>query len=93
MAMHMMQSKNKLNAPTREEYRLALTCVPTIGSHYYKDPAGYLKRQWEEGLIVASGVQWDVEEILPAQTKAPNQGGDVRSLCPSVLLSASRLQS
>ena len=48
MAMHMMQFKNKLNTPTREEYRLALSCVPTIGSHYKKDPAGYLKRQWEE---------------------------------------------
>ena len=28
MAMHMVQFKNKLNRPTREEYRLAISCVP-----------------------------------------------------------------
>lgn len=48
MAMHMTQFKNKLNQPTRDDYRLALACIPTIGAHYNRDPAAYMKRQREE---------------------------------------------
>lgn len=48
MAMHMVQFKNKLNRPTRDEYRLALSCVPTIGAQYNRNPGAYMKRCREE---------------------------------------------
>lgn len=48
MAMHMIQYKGKLSRPTREEYRLALACVPTIGAQYNRNPGAYMKRQREE---------------------------------------------
>lgn len=43
-----MQGGKKTNRPTRDEYRLALACVPQIGSLYNRNPAGYMKRQREE---------------------------------------------
>lgn len=48
MAMHLSQFKNRLNQPTREEYRLALACVPTTGAQYNRNPRAYIKRQQEE---------------------------------------------
>ena len=48
IAMHMVQFKNKLNRPTREEYRLALSCVPVVGEAYNRNPGAYMKRQREE---------------------------------------------
>ena len=38
----------KVKPPTREEYMLALTCVPAIGFSYNKNPGAYMKRQREE---------------------------------------------
>ena len=43
-----MQGNTKTNRPTRDEYRLALACVPQIGSLYNRNPAAYMKRQREE---------------------------------------------
>ena len=48
MAMHLNQFKDKLNQPTREEYRLALSCVPNVGTQYNRDPTAYMKRQRDE---------------------------------------------
>ena len=48
MAMHLSQFKDKFNRPTRDEYRLALSCVPNVGAQYNRDPIAYLKRQREE---------------------------------------------
>ncbi len=48
MAMHMQQFDQKINRPTREEYRLALSCVPKIGALYNRNPGAYMKRQREE---------------------------------------------
>ena len=48
IAMHMVQFKNKLNKPTREEYRLALSCVPIVGEAYNRNPGAYMKRQRED---------------------------------------------
>lgn len=48
IAMHMVQFKNKLNRPTREEYRLALSCIPVVGEAYNRNPGLYMKRQREE---------------------------------------------
>ena len=48
MAMHMHQCDKKINRPTREEYRLAIACVPEIGRLYNRNPGAYMKRQREE---------------------------------------------
>lgn len=43
-----MQGDQKINRPTRDEYRLALACVPQVGSLYNRNPGAYMKRQREE---------------------------------------------
>ena len=68
MAMHMLQFKEKLNRPTREEYRLALACVPTIAAKYNQDPAAYYKRQRDE----QENDYWQAKRICaPMGLKAP----------------------
>lgn len=48
MAMHMQRFDRKVNCPTRDEYRLAIACVPQIGRLYNRNPGAYMKRQREE---------------------------------------------
>lgn len=48
MAMHLHQFDNKLNRPTREEYLLALSCVPTLGRSFNHNPGAFMKRAREE---------------------------------------------
>ena len=69
MSMHLNQFKNKLNQPTRDEYRLALACVPTIGAHYNRNPGAYVKRQREE----QENEYWQVKRICaqPGAKAAP----------------------
>ena len=68
MAMHMLQFKEKLNRPTREEYRLALACVPTIGARYNQDPVAYYKRSRDE----QENDYWQAKRICaPDGLKAP----------------------
>lgn len=69
MTMHLTQFKNKLNQPTREEYRLALTFFPTIGAQYNRNPGAYMKRQREE----AEDEYWQVKRLCarPGTKAAP----------------------
>ena len=48
ISMHMAQFDRKVNRPTREEYLLALSCVPKIGACYNRNPGAYMKRTREE---------------------------------------------
>ena len=48
MAMHMTKFDEKINRPTRDEYLLALSCVPNIGRSYNRNPGAYMKRTREE---------------------------------------------
>lgn len=48
ISMHMAQFDKKLNRPTREEYLLALSCVPKIGRIYNRNPGAYMKRTRDE---------------------------------------------
>ncbi len=48
MAMHMTDFDHKINRPTRDEYLFALSCVPTIGRSYNRNPGAYMKRTREE---------------------------------------------
>ncbi|QKX60759.1 uncharacterized protein TRUGW13939_07905 [Talaromyces rugulosus] len=42
---HMARFQNKLNKPTREEYVLALSCVPIVSSQFNRNPFAYAKRE------------------------------------------------
>lgn len=44
---HMAMFGNKLNKPTRDEYRLALSCVPIVSSQYNRNPAAWARRERE----------------------------------------------
>ncbi len=50
MTMHMAEFKTnkKVNQPTREEYLLALSCIPNLGRIYNRNPGAYMKRTREE---------------------------------------------
>ncbi|MCJ1340341.1 hypothetical protein MMC09_005635 [Bachmanniomyces sp. S44760] len=42
------QHKRKANLPSREEYLLALSCVPILGKSYNRNPGAYMKRARDE---------------------------------------------
>ena len=66
MAMHIHQFDKKVNRPTREEYRLAIACVPQVGRLYNRNPGAYMKRQREE----MEDQYWQTKRICaPAGTK------------------------
>ncbi|KAL2863609.1 SWIRM domain-containing protein [Aspergillus lucknowensis] len=44
---HMARFENKLNKPTRDEYRLALSCVPTVSTRYNRNPAAWAREERE----------------------------------------------
>ena len=69
MAMHMQRFDQKINRPTREEYRLALSCVPRIGALYNQNPGAYMKRQREE----TEEMYWKAKRICarPGHKAAP----------------------
>ncbi|KAL2825398.1 hypothetical protein BDW59DRAFT_161626 [Aspergillus cavernicola] len=42
---HMALFENKLNKPTRDEYRLALSCVPIVSTQYNRDPGAWAREE------------------------------------------------
>jgi hypothetical protein len=44
---HMARFENKLNKPTRDEYLLALSCVPIVSTQYNRNPAAWAKQERE----------------------------------------------
>ncbi|KAA8647537.1 SWIRM domain-containing protein [Aspergillus tanneri] len=44
---HMARFENKLNKPTRDEYLLALSCVPIVSAQYNRNPAAWAKEERE----------------------------------------------
>nr|AUD11402.1 homeodomain-like protein [Penicillium oxalicum] len=44
---HMARFENKRNRPTRDEYRLALSCVPIVSSLYNRNPAAWAREERE----------------------------------------------
>ncbi|KAI9796399.1 MAG: hypothetical protein M1833_006171 [Piccolia ochrophora] len=45
MATHMSQFRHAVNKPTREEYLLALSCVPIVSEKYVKNPRKWLQQE------------------------------------------------
>ena len=48
MASHVAKFNKPVHQPTREEYLLALSCVPIVGRGYNRNPGAWLKRQRDE---------------------------------------------
>ncbi|KAJ5220814.1 uncharacterized protein N7469_009701 [Penicillium citrinum] len=44
---HMARFENKRNKPTREEYLLALSCVPVVSTHFNRNPAAWAREERE----------------------------------------------
>ncbi|GFF31708.1 extracellular metalloprotease AFUB_008060 [Aspergillus udagawae] len=44
---HMARFDNKVNKPTRDEYLLALSCVPVVSAQYNRNPAAWAKEERE----------------------------------------------
>ena len=44
---HMASFENKLNKPTRDEYILALSCVPIVSTQYNRNPVAWAKEERE----------------------------------------------
>jgi len=44
---HMARFENKLNKPTRDEYLLALSCVPVVSTQYNRNPAAWARQERE----------------------------------------------
>lgn len=44
---HMARFENKRNKPTREEYLLALSCVPVVSTQYNRNPAAWAREERE----------------------------------------------
>ncbi|KAJ6128359.1 hypothetical protein N7471_009576 [Penicillium samsonianum] len=47
MNSHMAIFRNKLNKPTRDEYLLALSCVPIVSTQYNRNPAAWAREERE----------------------------------------------
>ena len=57
--VHMQQFAGRIDRPTREEYRLALSCVTNIGNLYNRSPGSYMKRQRDE----IENMYWQTKRI------------------------------
>ncbi|KAK1143816.1 hypothetical protein N8T08_006067 [Aspergillus melleus] len=44
---HMARFENKLNKPTRDEYLLALSCVPIVSAQFNRNPVAWAKEERE----------------------------------------------
>lgn len=74
---HMARFKNKLNKPTRDEYLLALSCVPIVSAQYNRNPAAWAKEEREtldRQLAMMNRyhpvlLETNLKEIAPAPTK------------------------
>ncbi|KAI9923671.1 hypothetical protein MW887_008404 [Aspergillus wentii] len=47
ISSHMARFENKLNKPTRDEYLLALSCVPIVSAQYNRNPRAWAKEERE----------------------------------------------
>ncbi|KAL5336155.1 hypothetical protein BJX70DRAFT_390166 [Aspergillus crustosus] len=74
---HMARFKNKLNKPTRDEYRLALSCVPIVSSQYNRNPTAWAKEErviLERQLLMMNRRRLEVSDgglkkLAPAPTR------------------------
>ncbi|CAL5872274.1 uncharacterized protein PFLUO_LOCUS6535 [Penicillium psychrofluorescens] len=73
---HMARFDNKLNKPTRDEYLLALSCVPMVSTHYNRNPLAWAREEretLERQLVLMNRYRPDVEAKLKKIAPAPSK--------------------
>ncbi|CAG8137002.1 unnamed protein product [Penicillium olsonii] len=73
---HMALFRNKVNKPTRDEYLLALSCVPIVSAQYNRNPAAWAREEretLERQLVMMNrhrpGREPKLKRIAPAPAK------------------------
>ncbi|PYH89665.1 SWIRM domain protein [Aspergillus ellipticus CBS 707.79] len=74
---HMARFETKLNKPTRDEYLLALSCVPIVSAQFNRNPAAWAREEretLERQLIMMNrcrprALEAKLKKIAPAPTK------------------------
>ncbi|PWY68039.1 SWIRM domain protein [Aspergillus heteromorphus CBS 117.55] len=74
---HMARFETKLNKPTRDEYLLALSCVPIVSAQFNRNPAAWAKEEretLERQLVMMNrcrphSLEAKLKKIAPAPTK------------------------
>ncbi|KAE8348279.1 hypothetical protein BDV28DRAFT_143898 [Aspergillus coremiiformis] len=74
---HMARFENKLNKPTRDEYLLALSCVPIVSAQYNRNPGAWAREEretLERQLVMMNRcrpqtLEAKLKKIAPAPTK------------------------
>ncbi|PYI04291.1 SWIRM domain protein [Aspergillus sclerotiicarbonarius CBS 121057] len=74
---HMARFENKLNKPTRDEYLLALSCVPIVSAQFNRNPAAWAREEretLERQLIMMNrcrprALEGKLKNIAPAPAK------------------------
>lgn len=76
---HMARFENKLNKPTRDEYLLALSCVPIVSAQYNRNPVAWAKEERETlerqlammNRCLPQRLEARLQRIAPAPVKRP----------------------
>ncbi|KAJ5322997.1 hypothetical protein N7452_011286 [Penicillium brevicompactum] len=71
---HMALFRNKVNKPTREEYLLALSCVPIVSTQYNRNPAAWAREEratLERQMVMMNRYRPDQEPKLKRIAPAP----------------------
>jgi hypothetical protein len=71
---HMALFRNKVNKPTRDEYLLALSCVPIVSTQYNRNPAAWAREEretLERQMVMMNRYRPDQEPKLKRIAPAP----------------------
>ncbi|KAL4898442.1 SWIRM domain protein [Aspergillus ambiguus] len=78
ISSHMARLENKVNKPTRDEYRLALSCVSIVSQQYNRNPGAWAREEretLERQLAMMNRPPYESEQklkkIAPAPSKRP----------------------
>ncbi|KAJ5136985.1 hypothetical protein N7448_005539 [Penicillium atrosanguineum] len=74
MNSHMARFENKRNKPTRDEYLLALSCVPIVSTQYNRNPAAWAREEREtlERQMPPPGeLVWPLRVFPESESSAP----------------------
>lgn len=75
MSTQIARFHNKVNKPTRDEYRLALSCVPIVATQYNRDPMAWAREEretLERQMAMMDRVEYrpgNFKRLAPAPTK------------------------
>ena len=79
---HMALFRNKVNKPTRDEYLLALSCVPIVSTQYNRNPGAWAREEretLERQLVMMNRYRSDYEPRLKKIAPAPAKKSGIQS--------------